>query len=296
MTALFTLPGQTPLNAGVIVPGATLTFSATGTSTPQNTYTTEALSVANANPVVADANGLFPAIYLDPTLPSYRALLKTAAGVQLALWDGVPSNQGVQQSLTVQSTNPFVLLYDTDGTVNQRKYKLSAAGNVFKLSMFNDAESVETVLLTATSGIVAIPTTATINSETIPTTTSGSFTGTLTGMVAGTTGTVLYRRVGSLCYLYVIAAITGTSNTTAMTMTGLPAACQSTHSHDAPCVVTDNGNLLMACNASVFGGTVTFSLGKTNGVANYLQYLSTNFTNAGIKGIPATWAIVYSVE
>ncbi len=37
-----------------------------GTSTPLPTYSDSDLTIANTNPVVADANGLFPAIYLLP--------------------------------------------------------------------------------------------------------------------------------------------------------------------------------------------------------------------------------------
>lgn len=276
--------------------GAKLTFSQTGTSTPQNTYADAALATPNTNPVIADSNGVFAPIYLDPTLPNYRVLYTTSADVLVYQVDNVPSNQGVQQSMRLQSTDPNVLLYDTDGTANQRKFKIYAAGNEFRVDMLNDAEAVNTRLFTATAGVVDFPLTATIGGAVIATTSSGSFTATLTGMTTATTGTVLYRRVGALCYLYASSAITGTSNTTALTMTGLPAAAQSSHSHDASCSLTDNGNLLMACQASVFGATVTFQLGKTNGVANYLQYLSTNFTNSGVKGIPATWAICYSVE
>ena len=48
--------------------GARWFFYATGTTTPQATYTTAALSVAHPNPVVADAGGQFPAIYFDSSL------------------------------------------------------------------------------------------------------------------------------------------------------------------------------------------------------------------------------------
>lgn len=48
-------------------------------STPQALYTDSALSVAHANPTVADADGRFAAMYLLPT--SYDLRLKTSAGV-----------------------------------------------------------------------------------------------------------------------------------------------------------------------------------------------------------------------
>lgn len=166
MTSLFTLPGQTPFKNGAIVPGAKLYFYQTTTSTPQNTYTTEALSVAHANPVIADANGLFPAIYLDPSLPSYRATLTDASDVLIQQWDGVPSNQSQATSLRVVSTAPSVILYDTDGTANQRKYRILVNSGAFTIASLNDAENSSTTILSIDSatGVLNLASTATVNS------------------------------------------------------------------------------------------------------------------------------------
>jgi len=54
--------------------GALLEFFITGTSTPKDTFTTEALTVANTNPVVADAKGVFPDIWL-PDGARYKVTL-----------------------------------------------------------------------------------------------------------------------------------------------------------------------------------------------------------------------------
>lgn len=62
------------------ISGAKLNFYRTGTSTPQDTYTTSALNIANANPVVADSNGRFPPIYLG-TAFDYKVILTDAADV-----------------------------------------------------------------------------------------------------------------------------------------------------------------------------------------------------------------------
>lgn len=59
-------------------PGAKLYFYASGTSTPQDTYQDIDLTTAHANPVVADAEGYFDPIYLDPALPNYRYTLTDA--------------------------------------------------------------------------------------------------------------------------------------------------------------------------------------------------------------------------
>jgi parallel beta-helix repeat protein len=62
------------------ISGAKLRFYTTGTTTPVSVYTTSALSVAHAVPVVADSSGRFAAIYLDPAV-TYRAKLYTSADV-----------------------------------------------------------------------------------------------------------------------------------------------------------------------------------------------------------------------
>jgi hypothetical protein len=45
--------------------GAKYWFFESGTSTPKNTYSDEALTTPNANPVISDSNGVFPAIWLE---------------------------------------------------------------------------------------------------------------------------------------------------------------------------------------------------------------------------------------
>lgn len=78
---------------GVAVPGALANFYLTGTVTRMPTFTTTALSVANANPVVADSGGLFPEIFLDPSV-TYRRILTRADGSSLGLDDDPISGYG----------------------------------------------------------------------------------------------------------------------------------------------------------------------------------------------------------
>jgi hypothetical protein len=68
--------------------GGKLYFYATGTTTPQDTYTTEALSVANANPVVADSTGTWGDIWLG--VLDYKVVLKDQNDVQI--WSADPLN------------------------------------------------------------------------------------------------------------------------------------------------------------------------------------------------------------
>lgn len=73
--------------AGAILPGSKLFFYTTGTTTPLATYSDQALTTPNANPVVAGADGRFGPIWLQ--LTSYKVVLKTAADVTLVTRDPV---------------------------------------------------------------------------------------------------------------------------------------------------------------------------------------------------------------
>lgn len=76
---------------GHVRANAKLYFYETGTSTPQATYSDSDLSVTNTNPVVADSNGLFSAIYLGeaPDFSAYKAILKTSADVTVWTTDPI---------------------------------------------------------------------------------------------------------------------------------------------------------------------------------------------------------------
>lgn len=80
---LFNVPPQQPLSAaGRILAGAKARFYLTTTDTPVNVWTTSALNVAHAVPVVADSAGRFAAIYLDPEV-TYKVTITDANDVLL---------------------------------------------------------------------------------------------------------------------------------------------------------------------------------------------------------------------
>lgn len=115
----------------------------------------------------------------------------------------------------------------------------------------------------------------------------GTFTGTFTGMTAGTTGTVNYSIVGNVATLD-FETITGTSNTTAMTMTGLPAALQpATMNPFLACNLEDSGLNVEGCaQVTANSGTITFFRGVVSGTA--LTHSATGFTASGVKGVNRT--------
>lgn len=114
----------------------------------------------------------------------------------------------------------------------------------------------------------------------------GSFTATLTGMTAGTTGTVKWVANGREIRLQVGASITGTSNSTAMTLTGLPSVLKPVADQVFIPTIIDNGTTVHAY-ASLSASTGTITFGATPGAGN--------FTASGTKGVNAmTAAYVYS--
>jgi parallel beta-helix repeat protein len=91
---LFQIPRFTPVNAsGTPYSGAKLYVYQAGTTTQVAAYTTAALSVAHANPIVANSAGQFGAVYLDPSASyDYKFVLTNSGGAQLWAEDNVPAN------------------------------------------------------------------------------------------------------------------------------------------------------------------------------------------------------------
>lgn len=72
--------------------GAQLFFYITGTSTPKNTYSDEALTTANTNPVVADSDGLFSNIWVGDG-ERFKVILKDK--YDLEVWSSDPVVSGI---------------------------------------------------------------------------------------------------------------------------------------------------------------------------------------------------------
>lgn len=100
MSALFAPPRYSPMSGnGTSYPAAKLYFYETGTTTPKDTYSDAGLTTPNANPVVADANGLFGVIYLGTG--DYAVTLKDASNN--TLWTVDPqSGLGAADTLTTR--------------------------------------------------------------------------------------------------------------------------------------------------------------------------------------------------
>lgn len=116
----------------------------------------------------------------------------------------------------------------------------------------------------------------------------GTFTATYTGMTSATTGTATWARMGNVVVL-TLPALTGTSNSTSFTVTGLPSAIQpATLTQQVPVADCENaggGGIMCQAQMNSASGTITMVLSGS----------ATGWTNSGLKGIFAASSITYSI-
>lgn len=102
--------------------GDKLYFYDPSTSTPQAVYTDGALSVAHDQPILADARGMFPVIYMSPTPGNYRQKLTDANGVLIFDDDNIavaqtadytPPDPGVTDPSLLVTTGMRIGFYGT---------------------------------------------------------------------------------------------------------------------------------------------------------------------------------------
>ena len=154
--ARLVLPYQSVFDLnGHPLPGAKMYFYEPGTSTPKDTYSDEALTTPNANPVIADSQGQFGDIFLsgnyrvnltdadDVNQPDYpaeiTASLDTASAVLLTGNQTVAGVKTFTDRLAVKADTPIYELEENDGPANNRIYQIIAAAEQFILRLANDA-------------------------------------------------------------------------------------------------------------------------------------------------------------
>lgn len=273
-------------------PGAKLYFRATGTSTPQNVYADIDLTTPHANPVVADAEGVFDPIYLDPSLPAYRVIHTdgsnedddyTLETLLEPITDDVPSSPSQNGEFVIKSTKARLDFWDTDAATNEKRWRLEAQSGVMTLSTLTDGGTVTGEILRVERNGTTV-TSFDLLEE--PVYESGSFTATLTGFSSTVTETVeWYKSLNSTVLILPLGA-GGTSNATTMTMTGLPAAISPALTQAVVTRVTDNGAVAFGtATIDVSSRVITFGLGASASGA---------FTGSGSKGLPANWTMVYA--
>jgi hypothetical protein len=137
MAQLFWLSGQ-QLSDGNGAPyiAAKAYFYETGSTTPKATYSNAGLTSANANPVVADANGRFGDIYL--VAGRYKVVLTTSADVAIDTLDPVDATQQLFTRTALQGlpgagdSYPFMRVVVEDAVpANSVVYRRNAANSAW---------------------------------------------------------------------------------------------------------------------------------------------------------------------
>ena len=123
---------------------------------------------------------------------------------------------------------------------------------------------------------------------------TGSFTGTLTGCTTSPTASIYYRRTGHLVTIYFPNNLLGTSNSTSLTVTGLPASLTPTGVVIAPIprYIYDNG-VPVGGDVVIPAASTTMTFSILNSVPGSPD--SSGFTSSGQKGIGAGISFHYSL-
>lgn len=267
--------------------GDKLYFYQTGTSTPQDVFTTPLLNTPLDNPVEADADGFFPVIYLDGGGPDYRVELTDADDVQVWQKDNVLAAQREAVAFRIKSDLPELVFEETDAAPSEGKWVVKASGGVLTIALRNSVESVDTPFLTVnrtgtTIDSVEIAGPATIGGE--PYNDADGYTGTCTGMTTAPTVAISAYVTGSKVTLHLSGGVTGTSNATTFTITGMPENLRPAISITQLCRVVDNGAEVLGSVQVATDGTLTFGVGVSTAGA---------FTGSGTKGLLGSWGITY---
>ena len=194
-------PYQTVLDDdGVAVSGAKIYTYEAGTTTNATTYTTSALSVANANPIVADSAGRYVA-YLAAGA-NLRFIIKTSADVTIDDQDNIQSVPGASVNLDIEGTVGEAV---TAGQVLYMSSGAEASPLTAGLWYLTDADAAPTSTTAQTIGVavsaIAINTSGTIRLAGLVTTAGAVVVGT-TYYVSATAGAItssaptLSRQVG----------------------------------------------------------------------------------------------------
>jgi hypothetical protein len=166
-----------------------------------------------------------------------------------------------------------------DGGVTLNPYGVAAAGDV-------------TIIGHASTTITKVGTNQWVQStpSDVPSNilVAGAYAGSLTGFAAPIPSSMIVRKCGGIVSILSIAEYSGTSNSTAMTLTGLPTTFRPTVSATTVVSVGMLDNGAEKGGVAVIGtdGTITFGTGLDNN--------TTGFTGSGTKGLKTGWCITFN--
>lgn len=289
-------------NGAALYLGTVSTFQA-GTTTPIVTYKDSTGIATNTNPIVLNPRGECDIFLLNNV--AYKFQVNDALGNLIWTEDNIVNSAllTLYGGVDTGSTNAFILNFTASFTayvdgivlywIPSHNNTGASTINVNGLGVVNITNQDGTAL---SSGQLHANQTATIMFKAgaflllatgnVPL--SGSFVGALTGLSSGSAVTINYFLVGRLCML--LGAGTGPSNSTSLTLTGLPAVVTPTSGAIVvPCALFDNGAFSSGwATVQSSTGIITFGNGASNNPAG--------FTNGGpLKGLTTGWSISYPI-
>lgn len=241
-----------------------------------------------------DGTETIPLVQGGGTVRALISAIKTYINGVASTWSAA---QTFSSTVEIEAAAPRLILDESDASSNERIYDFAQSAGQFLARTRTDADAAGATWLTVdrtgttVDSIAFAGTALTINGNSAVTISEGSFTITLTGMAGATTGTVSYRvfanaaGTGKQVTLYTAASITGTSNTTALTGTGLPAAVTPSVNRQSQIIVAIDNDLAVQAMAAIgTNGTITFYTDD--------PLSATGWTGSGGKGM-AVCTITY---
>lgn len=290
-------------NNGAPLAFGKLTTYAAGTTTLLATYVDSTQTTQNTNPINLNFRGECD-LWIPPNV-AYKYALADSAGNAIPGWpiDNIVNSQLITLygGIDTGSANAYLLNFVANFTsyvdgiviywIPSHNNTGASTINVNGLGVVNITNQDGTAL---SSGQLHAGQTATIMYKAgvflllatgnVPL--SGNFSGNLTGMTTSGAVSVNYFVVGRLCML--TSAGTFTSNTTSMTLTGLPAVITPTSGAlVVPCALFDNGAFLSGwATIQASSGIIIFGNASNN---------PNGFTNGGLKGLTTGCSISYPI-
>jgi hypothetical protein len=314
MTEVLTLNAKQQFldnNGRPLVSGKLFTYQA-GTSTKQTTYKSSSGLSSNTNPIILDYRGecdlwippnvsykyvLAPASDTDPPANPIWTVDNVVSSQLITLYGGVDS--GVANAYVLTFTANFTAYTDgiviywipsntntTASTINVNGLGIVSIVNQNGAALSSSqlvANQVATIMYKGGQFLL-------ISSGITPSVVTGSFVPTWTGFSVAPNCNIFYTKIGGLITLtFDASGTTGTSNTTAMTITNLPTILRPQTSSDfrVVCTLTDNG--AQSLGAFGFGatpGTIVFYKGSSPSASG--------FTNSGSKGFAPYTPLIYT--
>lgn len=299
-------------NGNPLSNGLLFVYSA-GTTTKATTWTDSTGGTPNSNPIVLDYRGecnlwispnvgykyvLAPATDTDPPTNPIKTVDNIVNSQLITLYGGVDT--GVANAYVLNFTSNFSAYADgimiewlpSNTNTSASTININGIGIVSIVNQDGSALVANQIIANQIIGIIYRGGKFYLLS---PAYLQGSFTATLTGMTAVTTGTMNYKIVGGFVTLYLQNAIVGTSNSGAMTISSFPTFLLPTNGLNGRTVfctgLQDNSAPLLFATAML--STATDTLVFTPIVVSGATFANGTFTAAGTKGLLATWTITY---